>query len=88
MSILTLCLSLTQTKGDAILEAEVTRVFSDYGTVFVKIRRDQKNMPFAFCQYTVRTFISPAVVRVSLINRITASVMRTPKLLLHTAMAP
>ncbi|KAI0008643.1 hypothetical protein F4779DRAFT_641473 [Xylariaceae sp. FL0662B] len=37
---------------DARLEAEVTRAFSDFGIVFVKIRRDQKNMPFAFCQFT------------------------------------
>ncbi|RYP23688.1 hypothetical protein DL765_000984 [Monosporascus sp. GIB2] len=37
---------------DARLEVEVTRAFSEFGTVFVKIRRDQKNMPFAFCQFT------------------------------------
>lgn len=38
---------------DAELEAEVTRVFSRFGTVFVKIRRDnRKQMPFAFCQFT------------------------------------
>ncbi|OTA58622.1 hypothetical protein K449DRAFT_397841 [Hypoxylon sp. EC38] len=37
---------------DSRLEAELTRVFSQYGIVFVKIRRDQRNMPFAFCQYT------------------------------------
>lgn len=30
----------------------VTEVFRQYGTVFVKIRRDNKQMPFAFCQYT------------------------------------
>ena len=35
------------------LEAGVTEVFSHYGPVWVKIRRDGKNMPFAFCQYTV-----------------------------------
>lgn len=38
---------------DIALEAEVTRAFSQFGTVFVKIRRDAKNMPFAFCQFTV-----------------------------------
>ncbi|KAI1370722.1 hypothetical protein F4677DRAFT_457660 [Hypoxylon crocopeplum] len=38
--------------GDARLEIELTRAFSKYGIVFVKIRRDQRNMPFAFCQYT------------------------------------
>ena len=30
----------------------VTQVFRDYGPVYVKIRRDAKHMPFAFCQYT------------------------------------
>lgn len=45
--------SLTQGEPDAALEAEVTRVFSEFGTVFVKIRRDQRNMPFGFCQFTV-----------------------------------
>lgn len=35
------------------LEAAVTRAFCVYGTVFVKIRRDPNDMPFAFCQYTV-----------------------------------
>lgn len=45
--------SLTQMESDETLEAEVTRIFSEFGTVFVKIRRDQKNMPFAFCQFTV-----------------------------------
>ncbi len=28
-------------------------MFRRYGTVFVKIRRDPKNMPYAFCQFTV-----------------------------------
>ncbi|KAI0838091.1 hypothetical protein F5Y06DRAFT_287564 [Hypoxylon sp. FL0890] len=37
---------------DSRLEAELTRVFSQYGIVFVKIRRDHRNMPFAFCQFT------------------------------------
>jgi hypothetical protein len=46
-------ISLTQAESDDALEAEVTRVFSEFGTVFVKIRRDQRNMPFAFCQFTV-----------------------------------
>ena len=31
----------------------VTQVFREFGPVFVKIRRDIKQMPFAFCQYTV-----------------------------------
>lgn len=33
----------------------VTQVFREFGPVFVKIRRDTKQMPFAFCQYTVST---------------------------------
>ena len=37
----------------------VTQVFREFGPVFVKIRRDPRQMPFAFCQYTVSfsTFI-------------------------------
>jgi len=30
----------------------VTQVFREFGPVYVKIRRDTKHMPFAFCQYT------------------------------------
>lgn len=45
--------SLPESIKDSRLEAEVTRAFSEFGTVFVKIRRDHKNMPFAFCQFTV-----------------------------------
>ncbi|KAK8062343.1 hypothetical protein PG997_014440 [Apiospora hydei] len=30
--------------------------FGKWGAVFVKIRRDKKNMPCAFCQYTVSRF--------------------------------
>lgn len=45
-------LSLSQLESDRALEGEVTRVFSDFGTVFVKIRRDHRGMPFAFCQFT------------------------------------
>lgn len=45
--------SLPEGVDDTRLEAEVTRHFSRFGTVFVKIRRDARNMPFAFCQYTV-----------------------------------
>ncbi|KAI1771631.1 hypothetical protein F4818DRAFT_444958 [Hypoxylon cercidicola] len=37
---------------DSKLEAKLTQIFSAYGMVFVKIRRDQRNMPFAFCQFT------------------------------------
>ncbi|PBP17134.1 RNA recognition domain-containing protein [Diplocarpon rosae] len=45
--------NLLQSEGDEALEVAVTQVFREYGTVYVKIRRDAKHMPFAFCQYTV-----------------------------------
>lgn len=45
--------SLTQAFDDQRLEIEVTKYFSQFGTVFVKIRRDSRHMPFAFCQFTV-----------------------------------
>ncbi|KXX82619.1 Multicopy suppressor of sporulation protein msa1 [Madurella mycetomatis] len=44
--------NLPEHKDDRALEAAVTREFSKYGTVFVKIRRDGNHMPFAFCQFT------------------------------------
>ncbi|OTA08397.1 hypothetical protein A9Z42_0000880 [Trichoderma parareesei] len=44
--------NLTQAYDDRRLEIEVTKYFSQYGTVFVKIRRDSRQMPFAFCQFT------------------------------------
>ncbi|KAI6709634.1 hypothetical protein JHW43_007817 [Diplocarpon mali] len=44
--------NLLQSEGDEALEVAVTQVFREYGTVYVKIRRDAKHMPFAFCQYT------------------------------------
>ncbi|KAI1452602.1 hypothetical protein F4805DRAFT_470720 [Annulohypoxylon moriforme] len=48
---------------DSRLEAELTRIFSQYGIVFVKIRRDSRNMPFAFCQYTKDEDARKAVVQ-------------------------
>ncbi|KAL7947745.1 hypothetical protein V8C42DRAFT_342757 [Trichoderma barbatum] len=44
--------NLTQAFDDRRLEIEVTKYFSQFGTVFVKIRRDSRQMPFAFCQFT------------------------------------
>ncbi|KAK5632404.1 hypothetical protein RRF57_008118 [Xylaria bambusicola] len=44
--------NLPESKSDTVLEVAVTKAFSSFGPVFVKIRRDPKNMPFAFCQYT------------------------------------
>jgi hypothetical protein len=40
------------------LEAAVTQMFRRYGTVFVKIHQDPKNMPYAFYQFTV-SIVSP-----------------------------
>lgn len=45
--------SLTQSKSDDQLEHSVSEVFQAFGNVYVKIRRDSKGMPFAFCQYEV-----------------------------------
>ena len=45
--------SLLQSENEDSLQMAVTQVFREYGPVYVKIRRDGKHMPFAFCQYTV-----------------------------------
>jgi len=45
--------SLSSLRTDEQLEYSVTRVFKEFGNVYVKIRRDGKGMPFAFCQYEV-----------------------------------
>jgi hypothetical protein len=45
--------SLLQSETDEALEVAVTQIFREFGVVYVKIRRDPKHMPFAFCQYTV-----------------------------------
>lgn len=47
--------SLLASRSDLDLECEVTKVFKVFGTVYVKVRRDQNTMPFAFCQFTVST---------------------------------
>ncbi|KAM4064863.1 RNA recognition motif domain-containing protein [Hirsutella rhossiliensis] len=44
--------NLPQQFHDRKLEEEVTKAFSQFGIVFVKIKRDSRGMPFAFCQYT------------------------------------
>jgi hypothetical protein len=49
-------LSLLQSESEEALQVAVTQVFREYGPVFVKIRRDAKQMPFAFCQYTVSPY--------------------------------
>ena len=45
------CLSLASHCDDDTLERSVTQVFKEFGTVYVKIRRDSRGMPYAFCQY-------------------------------------
>lgn len=49
--------SLPESKDDVALLAAVTREFSKFGLVFVKIRREMKansnGMPYAFVQYMV-----------------------------------
>ena len=45
--------SLVQTQSDDQLEHHVHIAFLQYGTCYVKIRRDARDMPFAFVQYEV-----------------------------------
>ncbi|TWU74660.1 hypothetical protein ED733_003574 [Metarhizium rileyi] len=44
--------NLAQLYEDKVLEFEVTKAFSQFGEVWVKIKRDSYQMPFAFCQFT------------------------------------
>ncbi|KAI8675387.1 hypothetical protein NCS57_00439800 [Fusarium keratoplasticum] len=44
--------NLSQNYDDLTLMSAVTNVFNQYGTVFVKIKRDKRQMPFGFAQYT------------------------------------
>ncbi|KAG5917855.1 hypothetical protein E4U42_007095 [Claviceps africana] len=44
--------NLSQPYDDRTLELEVTKCFSQFGEVWVKIKRDGSQMPFAFCQFT------------------------------------
>ncbi|TDZ48452.1 Meiotic activator RIM4 [Colletotrichum trifolii] len=44
--------NLPDNRDDWTLEAAVTQEFERFGVVFVKIRRDHQNMPFAFVQFT------------------------------------
>ena len=46
-------MSLASPRTDEQLERSVNRVFERFGTVYVKIRRDTRGMPYAFCQYEV-----------------------------------
>ncbi|KAM5347056.1 hypothetical protein ACJ41O_010061 [Fusarium nematophilum] len=44
--------NLAQSYDDLTLQSAVTKSFGQFGTVFVKIKRDRRHMPFAFCQFT------------------------------------
>ncbi|KAK8024016.1 hypothetical protein PG993_012082 [Apiospora rasikravindrae] len=44
--------NLPESMENIKLERELNDKFGVWGAVFVKIRRDKKNMPYAFCQYT------------------------------------
>ena len=50
--------SLVQTQSDDQLEHHVHVAFLQYGTCYVKIRRDARGMPFAFVQYEVSRRLS------------------------------
>ncbi|KAI9655807.1 MAG: hypothetical protein M1821_005242 [Bathelium mastoideum] len=43
--------NLSSARTDEELETSVTRTFGSFGSVYVKIRRDNRHMPYAFCQY-------------------------------------
>ena len=47
--------SLASVRTDEQLERSVMNVFEQFGTVYVKIRRDTRGMPYAFCQYEVNS---------------------------------
>ncbi|KAI9641076.1 hypothetical protein NHQ30_010504 [Ciborinia camelliae] len=53
--------NLLQSESEESLEMAVTQVFREYGAVYVKIRRDNKHMPFAFCQYTKQEHAERAI---------------------------
>ncbi|CAH0046406.1 unnamed protein product [Clonostachys solani] len=44
--------NLASNVSDEELEEEVVAVFEKFGKAFVKLRRDTRNMPYAFVQYT------------------------------------
>lgn len=44
--------------SDEQLERSVAAAFARFGLCWVKIRRDNKGMPFAFVQYQVRYYLS------------------------------
>ncbi|KAI9674968.1 MAG: hypothetical protein M1817_001374 [Caeruleum heppii] len=55
--------NLASVKTDEHLERSVSQVFCQFGTVYVKIRRDNRGMPYAFCQFENDDNAREAVVR-------------------------
>nr|XP_036580845.1 RNA recognition domain-containing protein [Colletotrichum truncatum]KAF6788917.1 RNA recognition domain-containing protein [Colletotrichum truncatum] len=55
--------NLPEHREDWTLEAAVTKEFERFGVVFVKIRRDNQGMPFAFVQFTNDASANEARVR-------------------------
>ena len=53
--------SLNQSETDDQLEFAVMEAFQRFGNVYVKIRRDSQQMPFAFAQYTVNSRLAPVI---------------------------
>ncbi|KAI9798538.1 MAG: hypothetical protein M1825_005319 [Sarcosagium campestre] len=43
--------NLASVRTDEQLETSVKQIFEEFGVVYVKIRRDTRGMPYAFCQY-------------------------------------
>ncbi|KAK8099360.1 uncharacterized protein PG998_012601 [Apiospora kogelbergensis] len=56
-------ISLPEAMDNIQLERELNDAFGEYGAVFIKIRRDKDNMPYAFCQYTNDQDASNAMAR-------------------------
>ncbi|KAF5022308.1 hypothetical protein F66182_5637 [Fusarium sp. NRRL 66182] len=44
--------NLPHAVDDLTLQSAITKVFGKFGTVWVKLKRDKRHMPFAFVQYT------------------------------------
>lgn len=55
--------SLVQTQSDDQLEHHVHAAFLQYGTCYIKIRRDARGMPFAFVQYEVSGRLASKIFR-------------------------
>ncbi|KAI6780596.1 Nucleotide-binding [Emericellopsis cladophorae] len=56
--------NLNREESVDVLREEVTRAFTRFGTVFVKIRRDpHKGNPYAFCQFTTDEAMETALSR-------------------------